>query len=53
VAPDPKPVIDELIAYAGSDLVCYWASGRRGWSSASAAIGSLCWTIWPCAMTRC
>ena len=30
VAPDPKPVIDELIAYAGSDLVCYWAERPAG-----------------------
>jgi len=27
VASDPKPVIDELVSYAGSDLVCYWAEG--------------------------
>jgi len=30
VAPDPKPVIEELIAYAGSDLVCYWAERPEG-----------------------
>ena len=30
VAPDPKPVIDELVPYAGSDLVCYWAERPEG-----------------------
>ena len=30
VAPDPKPVIDELVAYAGTDLVCYWAERPEG-----------------------
>ena len=25
VAPDPKPVLDELLGYAGTDLICYRA----------------------------
>lgn len=25
VAPDPAPAIEELLAYAGTDLLCYWA----------------------------
>ncbi len=42
IAPDPEPVILELVRYAESDLLCYRADGPEG----LAARQAICWQPW-------